>query len=65
MVREIMSGLNSLSSVKKVSAQNNYNDTIQQRVEISATFPGVAEAIEIKQALEQLADNAYQQASRY
>ena len=66
VVRDIMSSIGSLpSSLGQISPQNNFNDTIDQRVEINATFPGVTEAIEIKQALEQLADNAYQEAHRY
>lgn len=40
------------------------SDTIEQRVEVNASFPGVSEAIEIKQALLQLADNAYQYAAK-
>ena len=65
LVRDIMSGINSLPSLGKTLMQQNFGDNIEQRVEISATFPGVTEAIEIKQALEQLADNAYQVANRY
>ena len=66
VVRDIMSGINSLPSVGKGVINSNYdNNTVDQRVEINATFPGVTEAIEIKQALEQLADNAYQEAHRY
>jgi hypothetical protein len=65
VVRDIMSNINTLPSIGKVMNQNNIGDTIKQRVEINATFPGVTEAIEIKQALEQLADNAYQVANRY
>lgn len=40
------------------------NDTIEQRVEINATFPGVTDVEDIKQALMGLADNAYQLAGR-
>lgn len=66
VVRDIMSGINSLPSIGKGVINSNYdNNTVDQRVEINATFPGVTEAIEIKQALEQLADNAYQEAHRY
>ena len=66
VVRDIMSGIDSLPSVGKGVINSNYdNNTVDQRVEINATFPGVTEAIEIKQALEQLADNAYQEAHRY
>lgn len=66
VVRDIMSGINSLPSVGKGVINSNYdNNAVDQRVEINATFPGVTEAIEIKQALEQLADNAYQEAHRY
>lgn len=65
IVRDIMSGINTLPSIGKNIGQDNYGDTIEQRVEINATFPGVTEAIEIKQALEQLADNAYQVANKY
>ena len=66
IVRDIMSNIGSLPSAKRGVINSNYgNNTVDQRVEISATFPGVTEAIEIKQALEQLADNAYQEAHRY
>ena len=66
VVRDIMSGINSLPSIGKTLGQSSLNNnTIEQRVEINATFPGVTEAIEIKQALEQIADNAYQVANRY
>ena len=65
IVRDIMSNINSLPSLGKITAQNNLTDTIEQRVEINATFPGVTEAIQIKQALEQIADNAYQVANKY
>ena len=65
IIRDIISDANKLASFEKINNSSNFNDTIEQRVEISATFPGVTEAIEIKQALEQLADNAYQVASRY
>jgi hypothetical protein len=65
VVRDIMSNVNNLPSLGKMISQNNSTDTIEQRVEISATFPGVTTALEIKQALENLADNAYQVANRY
>ena len=65
VVRDIMSNINSLPSLGKITTQNNLTDTIEQRVEINATFPGVTEAIQIKQALEQIADNAYQVANKY
>lgn len=60
-----MSGLSSLPSLGKSVIKDSTNNTVEQRVEINATFPGVTEAIEIKHALEQLADNAYQAANRY
>lgn len=65
LVRDIMSNVNNLPSSNQLISQNNPKETIQQRVEINATFPGVTEAIEIKQALEQLADNAYQTVNQY
>lgn len=66
LVRDIMSGLKSTnSSLGKVISQNNLTDTIEQRVEINATFPGVTTALEIERALTELADNAYQYSSRY
>ena len=66
VVRDIISNIGSLPSIGKGIVNSNYdNNTVDQRVEINATFPGVTEAIEIKQALEQLADNAYQEAHRY
>jgi len=60
-----MSNINSIPSLGKIIPQSSFSNNIEQRVEIQATFPGVTEAIEIKQALEQLADNAYQVANRY
>lgn len=65
LVRDIMSGINSIPSMGGMIGSSNYGNTVDQRVEINATFPGVTEAIEIKQALEQLADDAYQEAHRY
>lgn len=65
IVRDIMSGLNTLPSLGKNVIKDSTNNTVEQRVEISATFPGVTEAIEIKRALEQLADNAYQVTGTY
>ena len=66
VVRDIMSSIGSLpSSLGQISPQNNFNDTIDQRVEINATFPGVTEVEDIKRALIGLADNAYQYANRY
>ena len=66
IVRDITSGINSLSSIRRGVINSNYNNnTVDQRVEINATFPGVTEVIEIKQALEQIADSAYQEAHRY
>ena len=65
LVRDIMSNVNNLPSSSQLISQNIPTETVQQRVEINATFPGVTEAIEIKQALEQLADNAYQVANTY
>ena len=65
LVRDVMSGINTTSSIGKAIGNNSFNNAVDQRVEINATFPGVTEAIEIKRALEQLADNAYQEAHRY
>lgn len=60
-----MNGINSLPSIGRGVVGSSLSNSVDQRVEINATFPGVTEAIEIKQALEQLADNAYQEARRY
>lgn len=66
LVRDIMSGLKSTnSSLGKTISQSNLSDTIEQRVEINATFPGVTTALEIERALTELADNAYQYSNRY
>ena len=65
VVRNIMSNINTLPGVSKSMTSNYKENTIQQRVKIEATFPDVTTAIEIKQALEQLADNAYQVANQY
>lgn len=67
VVRDIVSGLNNVTKVpsSNLNRQSPIGDNIEQRVSINATFPGVSEAIEIKQALEQLADDAYQVANQY
>lgn len=66
VIRDIVSNIGSLSSIGNTFSPNSYSgDTIQQRVEINATFPGVTTALEIEKALTQLADNAYQYANKY
>jgi hypothetical protein len=60
-----MSTLTKTSSFGKRTVQTANVSPIEQRVEITADFPGVTEAIEIKHALEQLADNAYQAVNIY
>ena len=60
-------GLNSIFDFAKVGSNIKLagNDTIEQRVQIDATFPSAENAAEIKSALLSLADNAYQYANRY
>ena len=65
VVRDIMSNINSLPSLGHNITSTNSGDTVEQRVEIQATFPGVTTALEIEQALTQLADSAYQYANKY
>jgi hypothetical protein len=56
--------MNSTMTLGSNNFSSTGGDTIEQRVEINATFPGVSEAIEIQQAILGLADNAYQVANR-
>ena len=66
VVRDIMSGIDSLPSIGKGVINSNYdNNAVDQRVEINATFPGVTTALEIERALTELADNAYQYSHKY
>lgn len=50
-------------NLNKTSARNA-SDTIEQRVEVNATFPGVTTITDIEQALTHIADNAYQYAAK-
>ena len=65
VVRDIMSGLGAAINPRSSVFSQALGNTVEQRVEVNATFPGVTDAIEIKQALEQLADSAYQYSERY
>ena len=66
IVRQIVSdikaanGVNALNNLKQAS--NSYGDTIEQRVQITAEFPNVESSDDIRNALLNLADNAYQYA---
>ena len=66
-VRELVAaktGAATLSAqLQKVQAQNN-TETIEQRVEISATFPNATDADDIRNALIGLSDRAYQYAHK-
>lgn len=48
--------------IGKVSTSSD-DKTIEQRVEITATFPSAKDATEIRSALLQIADTAYQYAN--
>lgn len=50
-------------NLNKVTS-SNASDTIEQRVEVNATFPGVTTITDIEQALTHIADNAYQYAAK-
>ena len=67
IVRQIGTGLrNSISSMNLPfgKALNTIGDTIEQRVEITASFPNATDADDIRQALIGLSDKAYQYAHR-
>jgi hypothetical protein len=64
IVRQLTNSMNSTMTLGSNNFSSTGGDTIEQRVEINATFPGVSEAIEIQQAILGLADNAYQVANR-
>lgn len=49
--------------LNEISA-SRVSDTIEQRVEVNATFPGVTTIADIEQALTHIADNAYQYAAK-
>jgi hypothetical protein len=65
VVRDIMSNVNKLPSFGNNISSNASNNNVEQRVEVSANFPGVTTALEIERALTELADNAYQYANKY
>jgi len=65
VVRDIMSNVNKLPSFGNSISSNASNNNVEQRVEVSANFPGVTTALEIERALTELADNAYQYANKY
>lgn len=67
IVRQIGVGLrNSAMNVKDISGKNfsAIGETIEQRVEITATFPNATDADDIRQAIIGLADKAYQYSHR-
>ena len=67
IVRKIGVGLrNSMMNVSSMNGQNlsSVGETIEQRVEITASFPNATDADDIRQALIGLADKAYQYSHR-
>lgn len=65
MVSAIQTGALSRSISSSINnANKNFGDTIEQRVEISATFPAVTNSNEIEAALLGLSDKAYQYSYR-
>ena len=67
IVRQIGTGLrNSAMNIGNISGKNlgTIGDTIEQRVEINASFPNATDAEDIRQALIGLSDKAYQYAHR-
>jgi hypothetical protein len=59
-----MSGITSAAMLNLTAKNTGGGDTIEQRVEITATFPNVNTANEIEQALLSLSDQAYQYSHR-
>ena len=55
---------NNWSNALNRLSTSGFNDTVEQRVEISATFPNATDAEDIRQALIGLSDKAYQYAHR-
>lgn len=69
VMREITTSLNGrfntlISSNGSKLLSSGLNNTIEQRVEIQASFPNATDAEDIKQALIDLSDKAYQYAHR-
>ena len=67
IVRKIGIGLrNSMMNVSGMNGKNlsSVGETIEQRVEITASFPNATDADDIRQALIGLADKAYQYSHR-
>ena len=62
MTKGSMMGLSNINSLGMVS--NSYNPVTEQRVEIQASFPNATDAEDIRQALINLSDNAYQYSYR-
>jgi glycine cleavage system regulatory protein len=63
VVREIANAIKAsasyVSALKTNTYPNNNTESIQQRVEISATFPNVSSITDIEQALLNISDQAY------
>lgn len=67
IVRQIGAGLrNNIVNVSSTNGRNfvSNGETIEQRVEITATFPNATDADDIRQAIIGLADKAYQYSHR-
>jgi len=64
MTKGSMMALSSMTGSFGNAVSNPYNSVTEQRVEIQATFPNATDADDIRNALLELSDKAYQYAHR-
>ena len=64
VVKGSMTGVFDMNKLFKSKVSSLYNPTTEQRVEIQASFPNATDAEDIRQALIDLSDKAYQYAHR-
>lgn len=62
--QSLVNGVSGRLGIQSPGMAETSSQTVEQRVEITAEFPGVTEAIEIKKALESISDNSFQYAKR-
>ena len=64
MTQNTISGLSTMNRMFKNNFNSSYNPVTEQRVEIQASFPNATDAEDIRAALLNLSDKAYQYANR-
>jgi hypothetical protein len=64
ITQSTMGGLTNIGKVFSTNFSSAFNPTTEQRVEIQASFPNATDAEDIRAALLDLSDKAYQYANR-